>query len=87
MQEIQGNTMDHHGNQSTGDRPALPGWNENPTAWPKRERLIVLASAAVSFDVLLSVSEPQAAFQHLRGVRRKGGPVREALWGREGCGA
>lgn len=39
--------MDHHENKLAGDRSIPPGWDENPTAWPKRIRLIVLASVGL----------------------------------------
>ncbi len=39
--------MDHRTNGRTADRTTPPGWDENPTAWPKRIRLIVLASVGL----------------------------------------
>lgn len=43
--------MYHDANKPTGDRRSSfgvpPGWEENPTAWPKRVRLIVLASVGL----------------------------------------
>ena len=47
-----------------------PGWEENPTAWAKRKRLIVLASVGLCVATYLALYQ-----------LAKGGSTWGALWG------